>query len=220
MNEAAVVSEISNLMHRLYLWPIKGRDAVACPKCGTITYPVADRPDLVCLRANVVIEVKMMNGSDWEHQSFAFDKITPGQRTWLAMWLWDEPRPAQAFLALGTRHGTAGTVTRPRLLWVVPWEEWLKVEAQLLPYRKSLPIASFSGQKPKEVQEQALNAIRLLKHWALEWKDGKWHLPEPNPPHTHWLAHYCPREYWDDGERDTTKFAQKWDETRRILNGH
>lgn len=208
MNEATLTTELNNLLRRLWLWPIKGRDLVVCPRCHTAVYPPGGRPDVCILDARAVIEVKMMTKTEkWDHQSFPFSLITPEQRAWLTMWTRDgnaKQRRQSSYLALGC-HGTAGHKDTPRMLWVVPWNVWRAAETVLGPHRESLPLVSFKGQRPKAVQEQGLNAMRLLARYALDWHDGAWHCPELHP-----LEHLAPPIYLEKGERDTKEFREAW----------
>ena len=208
MYEARISCEVSNLLHRLYLWPKKFPDVE-----GAGLYPKPGFPDIVCLRGHTVIEVKAMRGKDWEHQVFPFKNLSAPQRTWMEMWLWDNQDDQDdwlaptAYLALGTTLGHAGAKNKPRMLWLIPWRYWLHIESTLLPYRASLPLTAFSGQKPKEVQNQQLKAMMLLSHWALELHDSKWHVPEHHPLRRPMIR-----------ERDTAAFLRQWHQTTEAID--
>ena len=203
MTEAKLTSELTNLLRRLWAWPEKHPDLA-----GQGIYPVGGKPDIIDLLLPVVIEVKVMTGPTWTRQALAFSRITPEQRRWLSAWLANSRKTgagAQAYLAVGTAHGRAGSNTNRRYAWLVPWERWLEVEARLRPHRNSLPFIAFKGQKPKAVQEQGLNAVRLLEPWALEWRDGLWHLP---PGHE--LTTLLLPVYFGSGERAPADWQNLW----------
>jgi len=192
MKEADVRAEVFNLMRRLWLWPITQVDTVQCPGCGRLHHPPTGRPDILGLNPagrSIVVEVKTFpeprKSGGWEQASctFPFSAIQDNQRQWLKNF--DEDNIAGssyggAYLALGTRHGTAGAKKNPRYLWLIPWYKWLRVEDKLRTYQESLPLSVIKGLR-KEIQENNLTAYGLLKQWSLEWQDGHWHLPVNHP---------------------------------------
>jgi len=175
MDEAQIVTEITGLLKRNWLWTHKPRDSE--------NYAVGT-PDVLVLNAAfpTVIEVKMFaRSSRWDNAVFPFRNISVEQRAWLEMWIRDgeeQNRPQYSWLALGTRLGRAGAKDKPRRLWLIPWRNWLsEVEHVLRPHRLSLPLAKCKGQKPAAVQEFGLNAINLLAKWELVWYNSHWIIP-------------------------------------------
>ena len=124
MNEGDVRLEVYHSLQGYGYWPLHGRDAILCPRCGAKILPqVAGRPDLLVLDPigkTLVCEVKAVNVE--KALSFAFSLIEDDQRRWLNAW---KDHQGQGYLALGTIG------ERPRRLWVVPWSEWITLEEQM-----------------------------------------------------------------------------------------
>lgn len=206
MNEARITSEVSNLLKRLWVWPLKNPDVKGYE---------TGRPDLFVLDSRAVIEVKAFTtkpdvNEGWARASFTFSEISQKQRAWLTMWGWDgdyRGRVQRAYLALGTRHGTAGAEKGPRMLWIIPWETWAEeIEMPLRNLgRVSLPLDYWAAQRPVAIREQGLNAMNLLRNYALDWHGSCWHLNLGNPLHD-----ILPKIYWDQGERDLFAWGEQW----------
>jgi hypothetical protein len=212
VNEADVTTEVTNLLKRLWLWPRKSKDLSVCSACGNRNYPKGGHPDIEVLNAPVVVEVKVFDykkGRPWASAVFPFASITKEQHVWLDMYTYDamlqDNEKQRAFLALGTVHGRAGAGTNPRMLWLVPWTAWCSLERDVMVYRKSLPLSSYKGQKPRRVSELGLNAMLQLKGCELWWSHGKWHLPWG-----HALQASLPRAYREHGERSLEGFRLDW----------
>lgn len=206
MNEARITSEVSNLLKRLWTWPLKNADVKGYE---------SGRPDLFILDSRSVLEVKAFTtkpdvNEAWAQASFTFSELSKKQRTWLTMWEQDgetRNRTQRAYLALGTRHGKAGAKEDPRMLWIIPWQNWLdEVEEPLRDlHRVSLPLDYWARQRPVDVREQGVNAMNLLRNYALDWSEGCWHLNLGNPLHD-----ILPKIYWDQGERDLFAWGEQW----------
>jgi len=171
MNEAQTTSELTNLLRRLGLWPYKIPDTSA-------NHPQGGEPDIIFMDIPVIIEVKMFDPptGKWESANFPFRHLRADQRAYLQMFQKDGHH---SYLALGTRHGTAGSTNRPRLVWLIPYHEWLALEEQVLKYRASLPL----DRRPRlgEVGRLSLVAADRLYQYELNWADGCWHLPTHHP---------------------------------------
>ena len=83
------------------------------------------RPDIFGLNPverTIVIEVKMMDPKKkvepWIHPKM----ISNGQRQWLDNWV---------FRSGGAGFIGIGTADAPRQAWIVPWEDWVKMENEL-----------------------------------------------------------------------------------------
>ena len=174
MKESDITGEITNMLFRHGIWGRKNPDAMVCSHCHKVNWPVGGRPDISCLNAPIVIEVKAFPAND--KATFAFKEITADQRTYLAMFE-QFSGETKSFLALGMTHGRANSRQNQRRLWIVPWFAWLPIEDMLLPHRRSLPLAKFKGQKPKIVQENNLNALNLLEPYEMRWESGGWQIP-------------------------------------------
>lgn len=186
MNEGDVRFEVLRLMETEWYWGDDHfRAARRCSKCSTLVLPPKGRPDLLAYsqRAPAVpIEVKVYRKND---TAFAFNHITPEQRTWLNTWT-SAPQPGLAYLALGTVLHTGPSPERRRL-WLVPWQDWLTVEARLSQYQQSLPLHWERARG--EAKKQKLDATTLLAPYAVEWLPGykkgrdlyKWVLPDDHP---------------------------------------
>lgn len=124
MDEGDVRLEVYHSLQGYGYWPIHGRDAILCPRCGSKILPaVAGRPDLLVLSpvgTMAVMEVKVVNIE--KALSFAFTQIEDDQRRWMNAWT---EHLGNAYLALGT------VGERPRRLWVILWDTWRSIEADL-----------------------------------------------------------------------------------------
>lgn len=130
MNEATLRREIYSALRRAGYWPTRGRDASACPKCGTLIVPPIGRPDLLVLhptKTAFVIEVKAVNIE--RIKSFPLAELTDEQRRWMTAWA-DEG--GMAYVAIGSLN------VRPRRLFLVPWTSWTSMESKL--DGKSIPF--------------------------------------------------------------------------------
>lgn len=190
MKEADIRGEVFNLLERYHYWPMTQQNATVCPRCHTQWRPPASRPDIVTLQ-NVVVECK----SYPRRGAFPFAAIEAGQRGWLDLASDDG---IDAYLALGTRTGRAGT-RNPRRLWIVPWSVWLAVEERVRPFQDSLPLMAGLA-KLLAVRERGLGAVELLQQWALYWENGEWHLPLLHPLYT-------------GEERDLAEWRERWKST-------
>jgi len=208
MNEAQLVTEITGMLKRDFLWPYKPRD--------NENYAVGT-PDILVLNATfpTVIEVKMFaRSSRWANAIFPFKDISIEQRAWLEMWIRDGEEndwTQCSWLALGTRLGRAGAKNEPRRLWLIPWRDWLsEIEHVLRPHRLSLPLTKCKGQKPMAVQELGLNAINLLAKWELQWYNGGWTVPS-----NHIFSRML--NLSSRPPRDTAAFRQRWRKLKETL---
>jgi hypothetical protein len=216
MRESDVTSEVTNLLKRLWLWPHKDSDLGRCSACGNRNYPKGGHPDIQIRNAPLVIEVKVFKhakGKPWATATFPFASITKEQHVWLDMWVEDgliKGVDQQAYLALGTTHGRAGAKVDARRLWLIPWEQWVDYEADMLPYRKTLPLAGYKGQRPGYVREYNMNAVSWFEDFELEWHTGQWHLPE-TAFRCHPFSAELPEAYSRYGERNLKGFYAHWE---------
>jgi hypothetical protein len=125
MNEGDVRLEVYHSLQGYGYWPLHGRDAILCPRCGAKILPqVAGRPDLLVLDPigkTLVCEVKIVDLD--KALSFAFTQVEDDQRRWLNAWT---QHSGYGYLAIGTVN------ERPRRLWVIPWTFWSALEADLI----------------------------------------------------------------------------------------
>lgn len=125
MEEADVRREIYHSLQGYGYWPIHGRDAIICGRCGNKMLPaVAGRPDILILNPTGVTKVMEVKVVDVERAlSFAFSQIEDDQRRWMNAWV----------DVLGAAYIAIGTVNEfPRRTWVIPWKVWVAYEAQEL----------------------------------------------------------------------------------------
>ncbi len=195
MNEAQTTSRLTDLLGRLGLWPYKIPDTSA-------NHPQGGEPDIICMDIDVAIEVKMFDDptGEWESANFPFRHLRADQRAYLEMFQRDGHH---SYLALGTRHGTAGSKTRPRLLWLIPYREWIDIETRVKKYRKSLPL-DYRPRLERPVRDRGLVATHLLHDYELVWDDGCWHLP----PHSPFYEFTTVKE--PDQERDLYQMREIW----------
>ena len=160
-NEAQATSELTNLLRRLGLWPYKVPDTSA-------NHPQGGEPDIIFLDIPVIIEVKMFGAPSekFGNANFPFSNLRADQRAYLQMF----EREHHSYLALGTRHGRAGNRNNPRHLWLIPYTDWLSIEARVQPIRKSLPLTW-------EPRCGDIYAIQDLWDYELWWAGGCWRLP-------------------------------------------
>jgi hypothetical protein len=197
MNESAFRTELHHLFRAAGWVDVPSRNAVICPKCGTKVLPPKGKPDTLCISPNkfgFVCEEKMYGkptGPNWDNvPAFPFSRIEPQQRRWMDWWdTWADEDPytglkrGGAYIGLGTRHGTAGSISNPRMAWVVPWERWKWMENILKTGagQESLPLAVRKGMN-KTVQERGYDAISMLSHWELLWETGiGWRFGDNHP---------------------------------------
>jgi len=199
MKESDLTTEVTSLLRSRFIW------THCCPD-GPHTR-AGGLPDIICINAPVVIEVKTFHKlgleKDWAKTTFPFRAINPEQRAWLTMF--DRDPQHESFLAIGTVHGRAGAKINPRMLWIIPWKVWLAMEGCILPHRKSLPLARYKGQRKAG---QGLNAVELLSEYSLGHSSGMWELPA-----THKLWKFAKK-------RDPEKlaiFRKEWRELRTKL---
>jgi len=198
VNEAKVTTELTNLFKRLWLWPHKIPDTAA-------NHPQGGEPDICFFDIDAVVEVKMFDfptdPNRWASANFPFSHLHADQRAYLEMFQADGH---DAWIALGTRHGTADTEARPRLLWLIPYREWVDLEASVLEYRKSLPL-DWRPRLERGVEDNHLVAVFQLASYELYWKDGCWHLPESHPfRELTWTFNHS------QGERDLHEMRSTW----------
>lgn len=214
-DEAGFRAEITNLGWRLTYWPKTETDTWVCRRCGQQHHPPsAGRPDEVWRHPfwpSIPIEVKMFDQPRdemrWESASFPFSHIEPEQRVWLTMW---ESRTVYqknlysgrsgAYLALGTRHGRAGSRAEPRMGWLIPWWYWrTQVEEPIRALQQlSIPLIAANALR---LELRGYGADTLLKDYKLNWLGGCWHLPNSHP-------------LWGP-EQDTDSFKEEWTELER-----
>lgn len=172
--------------------------------------PSPGRPDILCLtpddRPSIVCEVKVFrvhkdHPTDVEWQKFSLDQIKDEQMQWMtrfdrASMYYVNGDNAEvlypvrgSWLALGT---ILGDPRHDRYLWLIPLRDWYNnVDQVLRVHTKTLNLVNRKGQR-KAVQEQKLNAIRLLQRYALTWtgrKDREWvpGLDHPFKQHIEWI---------------------------------
>lgn len=180
MDEAKLGQELGHMFRRYWYWPITQTDSWLCHKCGALHHPPGGRPDILLLHPQqpaLVCELKLFaaqSGENWEDvPAFPFSSIEDNQRRWLSMWNWDADAAAHddcgAYLGLGTRHGTAGSTSNPRKVWLIPWSRWQSVELTITTAgQESLPLKAKKGMR-REIQDNNLDAVSLLELFELEW---------------------------------------------------
>lgn len=108
--------------------------------------------------------------------SFGFDQWTEEQREW-ARWC-EEDRGVDYFIWLtigpDPPHYDPEKYS-PRKSWLVPSTHMLQVESTVLPIQKTLVYRAGKGHR-REIQDNNLDAVTLLSHYELLWRDGYWHL--------------------------------------------
>lgn len=239
MNEANVRAEIFNLLERLYLWPITQTDArtplskevfgllyaleKAAPDqrsligalrgaLSRVTTPPIGRPDILVLNPvgqSMVVECKVFDkprDGVWARSGFDTKSITPEQRNWMKMWQADN---GLAYLALGTVHGRPNSPKEPRYLWLIPWEGYVKLEAQVLACDvATIPLVETAGMRTC-LREQGLWATRMFAPFALKWDNGAWHLNYDADEPYHVAATLGDIVVWQ-GERDLSAWKAAW----------
>ena len=210
MIEKNVRREIFHLMERLWLWPITQTDATTKMSkevwnllkalerqttkkslvyalktaLGGVTKPPIGRPDILVLNPvgrGLVIEVKVFDkprDGRWAAASFDTKHITPEQRNWMRMWTADS---GWGYLGLGTVHGLPNREDKPRMLWLIPWDAYLKAEKLVRSCDTStIPLTKVKGMRVA-LRESELWAMELFKPYAMVWDDGRWHMPMIHP---------------------------------------
>jgi hypothetical protein len=118
---------------------------------------------------------------------FDFDTLRPNQREWIESFALPEPYRMEVWiwLAMGTdRPNNTQPDALPRKHWLIPYPVMLHVEKQVRPIQRTLPYRAGKGMR-KEIQEQKLDALNLLRLWELEWVGGGvWDIPEGHLFHT------------------------------------
>lgn len=158
---------------------------------GGIVKPPPNRWDITAIINGQACFVEVKAGQT----SLPFDKITEGQKSWADTWVYGltynaikypQYRPAYTkgwlWVCLGTdpphvtpgkkKPGTARTVYKPRITWLIEWPAWKIVEAAI--DKKSI---SYAG---------------LLEHAAqyqLTWEGkGQWAMPTTHPFYSCYLT--------------------------------
>ena len=148
MNEAVFRREIYQMLrYRYALWPHHIPDVVGSKRPGV--------PDLIVMNPSgpgIYIEAKYID--TYDETSFAFAAIEESQRRWL--FDWEKVRRGGSYLAIGAS-------ANERRLYIIPWLEWLYIEAIVSPFQLSLPYKAGQGYRT-ELQEQGLD-FRLLSKW-------------------------------------------------------
>lgn len=170
--ERGVADKECGISLRAWGWSgYKKRDAVICHKCGTTILPggVSGTWDfplfLVPLwkyETTIRVAVECKAGDT----SIAFSALSAQQREWA---LSQDDR--QKFLWLCMGKGAVNAVEKPRLSWLLPYEDFLYIERTLTAQgRKSVPYGS-----------------SLLEPFVLLWGgDQTWHMPPTHP--CYWMA--------------------------------
>jgi len=133
MKESDVMTATRHaLMSRGY-WPFHPTDGIQCPRCRTtIVPPAKGRPDLFVPHpggSSSVCEVKDVNHAKGENALY-FAEISQEQRDWLNAW--DEAAGNTglgAFISVGLILPRM-TQTMLTSVWVIPWKNWLDIEAK------------------------------------------------------------------------------------------
>jgi len=187
INEASFRQQIYRALELYWLWPIPVQNTTVCPWCHRLVLPEAGRPDLRVMNPtgpSLAIEVKLFK----KGQAFPFSHIEPQQRRWLSMWAKDG---GLSLLGLGCDWGKAGSISNPRLCYLVPWDKWLEIEDKIKPHQDSLP---WDLPRSKRVlQEARLCGKMLLSPYELAWKSGSWRIPFSHPTLS-WLSGRIPRD--------------------------
>lgn len=105
------------------------------------------------------IEVK------YGHNSFDFAELSVKQRDFLS----ENARSAWFWLGLGDRIGSK---TSPRHIWLIPWTEWLTIEAHFVEHGlNSIPLLQPHALKHRELK---LSAVDQLSNYEFVWDGCVW----------------------------------------------
>lgn len=134
--------------------------------------------------------VEIKNGSGkGAGKSFKFGDWRENQREWAAE-VRRPPSSTEYWLALLLgEHPPSYNPEKyqPRQMWLVPHDEWLEVEKTISPIQDSIPYRATKGYN-RILQDESLDAMTLLRHWALKWSSGFWSVPEKHPFHELYIA--------------------------------
>ena len=175
MNEGNVRNELYRMLRYRYgLWPDHFPDIPGIKK-------QPGRPDLVVMNPfgpGFYMEVKVINVA--KETAFKFNNISDGQRLWLSTW--EEARCDGSWLGLGVIG------TRPRKMYIIPWNTWLSIEESLTPFQSSLPYKAGPGYKVKlrtmGLDFRLLELFSCIKVKASERIEGEsgWRIPPTLEP--------------------------------------
>jgi len=169
MEESGVRQQLYSMLKDYGYWPLRGRDATACPKCHTQILPPIGRPDIIVLAPHGigrVVEVKAVNML--KDKSFSFSSITPEQRRWLSTYAMDG---GLGYLAIGAIN------VRPMRLWVIDWEYWCGIEVEVIQYQMSIPV-TLDGKFKREIVDNHLSLELVAKSYELHRVKTTWRLPK------------------------------------------
>jgi len=123
-----------------------------------------------------MIEVK--DGYD----SFSFNNFEQNKREYIAKYCTPAPYLVQVWiwLSLGNGYPNWKPEKQPRFTWLIPYQEWLKMEERVRPYQATLPYLAGRGYG-LEMQAQKLDAVHIFERFVLQWEKGVWQLPHTHP---------------------------------------
>lgn len=153
-----------------YVHKFRDRGYINCPQCekqvsicphcgGSLLLEKADtKPDYLVALDYVYIEGKGAEDR-WDFTS----SIRDIQRAVM------QEHESYLFLEIGKKGGRA---PNGRQAYLVPWEEWLRIETGLVERK----IASLIYEASKTSRNPTVRS--LLSIWELTWQEGRWCVPE------------------------------------------
>ena len=193
MNEAAIRLEISHTLNGVGFCAYHPPDRFA---------EDGGRIDIYALNPvgpTIVVEVKDIQAKSRIEEYLDPREISVSQRRWMDWWTWG--RGGQAYLGLGT-------VTRPRRLWIIPWDKWNQAEReQLLKCDNLLGNCLESLRMPIRVIEKIGWSLSNPKGpYELSWNKGRWTFQDTHP-----IMNIKRKEVgaWDWNKPISLRFAEK-----------
>jgi len=143
-----------------------------CHKMTLVLPQVSGRADTnarhFILAEEAEIEVKDVRGT-----SFAFSEIKENQRKFLT-------KHEDSYICVG-KIVAVGSRETIHSIFVIPWKKWVAMESELILILESgsLPY-SYALYEKKPVVRTA-DLVTRFAQYALEYRDGDWHIPDGHP---------------------------------------
>lgn len=145
------------------------RSDVTSQFVGWDTIDDIGRADIFASRMNKPVFIEVKRGTD----AFDLTSWRVPQRLW-GQWVQSPPfkTPYWIFLTIGMHPPNYNPEKyKPRRSWLVPYDDMLDVESQVIGIQNRLVYQAGKGMRT-EIQEQNLDAVTLLAEWELDWNGG------------------------------------------------